>query len=724
MKSIFAFLMCAFTAAVLAQPAIPVTTEQAFEALAVAADAEPNDQRLYESLKGQYPVAWVNGRCSLGLLAMVDNASAAVALPAGVHLGAERGGIVSLRVDLRHLDVVGELPFEVIELAGRAQPHLTKSIGATRVDSVHAGWGLPEGYHGENVLIGVVDWGFDYTHPMFFDTTLTTSRVRAVWDQWRQGGPGPAEFGYGTEAANSSDIASLQSDTANVYSYGTHGTHVAGIAGGSGAGTSTRGMAPAAELLFATFLVDAAAAMDAFAWMQSIAEADGKRLVINMSWGLTQIGSRDGNSLVNQFIDALSEEGVVFTGSAGNNGDYNFHLDHAFDGDTLRSRVEFYPASANPAMWGQDLTLWGEPGEPFSAGFSLLSSMNAILAEGPWLNTAEGPFALDTLFVHEGDTVLYTAAVESEHPVNNRPFIRMRIHTPPPNRGIALKVAGQSGQVHAWNTTHLSNGVGNWGQDLFGTLPGWFGGNPAYGIGDPASTESVITVAAYRAEYFSPGGTALGGEVAYFTTQGPTLDERMKPDLAAPGVQVTSSVSSFSDANFSVNQSVDFNGITYDFASYSGTSMSAPTVAGIVALLLEADPTLTPASIRDVLKMTARTDDETGDIPAGGDPIWGMGKVNAYRAMKEILGVTSASSGEQPKVWRLGPNPAGAFLTIQFPRESGTWRLVDATGRVLEDGLFVPDELLTLFIGQHPRGAYFLEKLVNGKREAMRLVFQ
>ena len=71
-------------------------------------------------------------------------------------------------------------------------------------------------------------------------------------------------------------------------------------------------MAPSVEFLFATLMVDEASALDAFEWMQNIAEADGKRLVINNSWGLPQWGTPDGSALSNQFIDAMSDEGVVF----------------------------------------------------------------------------------------------------------------------------------------------------------------------------------------------------------------------------------------------------------------------------------------------------------------------------------------------------------------------------------------------------------------------------
>jgi subtilisin family serine protease len=86
----------------------------------------------------------------------------------------------------------------------------------------------------------------------------------------------------------------------------------------------------------------------------------------------------------------------------------------------------------------------------------------------------------------------------------------------------------------------------------------------------------------------------------------------MKPDIAAPGVNVASSISSFTDASYSTTETITFNGVEYDFAKFSGTSMSSPCVAGIVALLLDANPGLTPFEIKQILQATAREDDETG----------------------------------------------------------------------------------------------------------------
>jgi subtilisin family serine protease len=559
------------------------------------------------------------------------------------------------------------------------------------VDSVHAGFDLPQPYHGEGVLIGVLDWGFDYTHPMFRDTTLSTSRIRAVWDQYRQTGPTPGEYGYGTVAESPLDIQLLGSDTSNVYGYSTHGTHVAGIAGGSGAGIGLKGMAPAAEFLFATLMVDEASALDAFDWMQGVAEADGKRLVINNSWGLPQWGTPDGSALSNQFIDAMSDEGVVFVSSNGNNGDVDFHLDHTFEapGDTIRSRVKFYPLSANPNTWGQNLTLWGEVGESFEMGFLLTVGLSTVVGESPLYSTDDGPLVLDTIHVVNNDTIIYDVVLEPSHPANGRPFMQMRIHKGSASVAVAMQVTSESGRVHAWNHTHLTNDVGNWGQDFQAAQSGWLSGDPFYGIQQPACSHSVIAIGAYNSEFLNPVGTEVGGTLANFSTYGPTLDERLKPNVSAPGMSVESSLSSFRDIGYSVTNTVEFDGTEYEFAKLSGTSMSSPAVAGVVALMLEANPELTAADIRSILESTAREDEDTGDLPTEGDHVWGHGKVTASQAVLAALNWDSSLGmpdflAKRPQVF---PNPVRERLW--FTGLSGgksTWEIFDLRGQLCQSG--------------------------------------
>ena len=222
---------------------------------------------------------------------------------------------------------------------------------------MHLGIDLPHGYTGKNVLIGITDWGFDYSHPMFYDTAMVASRVLAAWDQYKTSGPTPAGFAYGTEYDTPAELDAAQADTANIYSYATHGSHVAGISGGGGAGTAYRGVGYDAQYLFTTFLVDDASVLDAYSWMNQKSISESKRLVINQSWGLYYIGTLDGNSLLSQALNNYSDLGVVFCTSAGNNGAVNFHIKKSFANDTIKSRVTFNPYSGYPTMWGQSLSI-------------------------------------------------------------------------------------------------------------------------------------------------------------------------------------------------------------------------------------------------------------------------------------------------------------------------------------------------------------------------------
>ncbi len=695
-----------------AQLHLPATTQADLLHLKAVAAKEPDARKLTEATQGRYPTAYINGRCMAGFLGKVnDTFDPAAVDPSVVRIGTRMGDVISFRVDVEQLGALHQIPgLFYAELAGKAVPTLDRVVRSTRADSVQQGINLPQSYTGRDVLIGVLDWGFDYTHPMFYDTAMTQTRIRAAWDQFKQAGPAPAAFDYGTAYTTPTELLAAQADTANIYSFATHGSHVAGIAGGGGAGTAYRGMAFDAQFVFCTFLVDAAAVLDAFAWMKSIADQDGKRLVVNMSWGLYHIGTLDGNSLISQAIDGYSADGVVFVNSAGNNGDVNFHIRKEFANDTLRSRLQFYPYTAHQYMWGQSISIWGEPGQAFSAGFDITNNSNQVLQGTPWYHSATQPAYLDSFMVQGADTVFFNLTADASHPLNGRPHFRLRVKNTSAALKIALKATATSGVVHCWNVTELTNDVGNWGQAFQAPLNGWSLGDREYGISEPACTESLITVAAYNAEYQAGNGTWVGGSIAGFSSWGPTMDGRMKPDLAAPGMSVASSISSFTDNSYSAVQSISFQGRTYPFARFSGTSMSSPAVAGIVALLLEADPTLTPAEVKDLLKNTARTDQHTGTIPAGGSTRWGMGKVNAYRAACEALGVVGVNELSDAGGVMVWPNPATSEVQLLVPRVGGAVRLTmhDITGRVMYSGQAVGGAMHTIATEGLPPGVYVL----------------
>ena len=240
------------------------------------------------------------------------------------------------------------------------------------------------------------------------------------------------------------------------------------------------------RFLFCSFLIDAAAALDGVAWMQQVAQQDGKRLVVNMSWGLYYMGTLDGHSLISQALDQFSAEGVVFSISAGNNGDIAFHIGKTFTGDTLRSRVQFYPYSAHPHMWGQSLTMWGEPNTSFSANIKVFNSNNALVMETPWYHTATQATYVDSLLIASDDTVFFNLTAEAANPLNDRPHFRLRIKNTNTTLRVIMQATAPSGTVHFWNVTELNNDVGNWGQEFQTGVPGGTAGDTQSGIGEPA----------------------------------------------------------------------------------------------------------------------------------------------------------------------------------------------------------------------------------------------
>jgi subtilisin family serine protease len=640
----------------------------------------------------------------------------------GVIVGKPIGSVVSLKVPLNQLATITSLPgLESMQIAAKVENLLDKAIIDIRADSTHAGIGLPEGYTGKDVYIGVTDWGFDYTSPMFYDTTLSESRIIAAWDQFKTSGPSPNGFNYGTEYTSPQTLLAAESDTSNIYNYSSHGTHVAGIAAGSGAGLAYRGVAFESKLLFVTFTFNVASVLDAWEWMYQKALADGKRLVINMSWGIYHFGTLDGTSLLSQAITAYTDLGVIFVNSGGNNGNVNFHLKKTFSNDVLKSKIDFYDYNANANMWGQSIHSWGEVGNNFSNGIIVTNSAGLVLVESPYYATNNTPSYIDTFLVAGLDTVWYNISAEAVHPLNNKPQMRLRVKNTNTSLKILLKSIADTGIVHYWNLTELTNGVGNWGMPFSTSGSGTSAGNNLNGISEPACSDDVITVAAYATQYSAANGSLVGGGIASFSSIGPRYDGTMKPDISAPGVAIMSSISSFTNAAYTSMGSVDFNGRTYHFAKFSGTSMSSPMVAGVAALILDANPYLSARQVKEIIMETARQDNITGIIPVEGSTRWGAGRVNAYAAVKLALQTIGLEEPANDLMWSVFPNPVANELhfTIveELPKQA---EIVNLNGqanlRAIING--------KLNVSDLSPGNYYIRLKIKGKIEQLQFTKQ
>jgi len=150
-------------------------------------------------------------------------------------------------------------------------------------------------------------------------------------------------------------------------------------------------------------------------------------------------------------------------------------------------------------------------------------------------------------------------------------------------------------------------------------------GNAQYGgITAPGNSPWVLTVGAS-----SHMGTPDRADdaMAAFSSRGPTaIDSRAKPDLVAPGVGIESLATPNSTLYASATDSLLSGTVPTSYLPYvslSGTSMSAPVVAGTVALMMQANPNLTPNQAKAILQFTAQIYpgyDPLTDAPASSTP--------------------------------------------------------------------------------------------------------
>ncbi|MCB0661992.1 MAG: S8 family serine peptidase [Saprospiraceae bacterium] len=199
--------------------------------------------------------------------------------------------------------------------------------------------------------------------------------------------------------------------------------------------------------------------------------------------------------------------------------------------------------------------------------------------------------------------------------------------------------------------------------------------------------ETVSRPPAIFTNSFSIGATASNDTIARFSSRGPvTIDgsNRLKPDVSAPGVSILSST------------------IGDGFASFSGTSMAGPHVAGAVALIISANPAIAGdvEAIETILKETAdpKTDTTTcGGLSSQNVPnhLYGYGRINVYNAVLAALNYTSAIEVKDENLpVNVFPNPFTSQLTFDVRTMEGkaTIQLFDLNGKVIYKENFYPQQ--------------------------------
>jgi minor extracellular serine protease Vpr len=661
----------------------------------------------------------------------------------GAYIGTKAGNIWTVQVPISQLQkFIAITQIDYIQLDEPIASNLDAAIKSARADSVQNGINLPLAYSGKGVVVGIIDAGFDYTHPTFYDTSGTNLRIKRVWEQHNDGTP-PIGYNYGNEI---SDNATMLAKGFEVNSF-SHGTHVGGIAAGSGYGTNKkyRGLAYESDLVVVGIKPEKtewktsgmASILDGMNYIYNYAKSVNKPAVVNLSWG-NSIGPNDGSSLFSQACNNMVGEGKIFVLSAGNNGDENIHVQKTFTNtDTaLHSFVTFPTINGEKRNW---IDVWGEVGKQFCLKISLY---NGSIVSSATTDICLNNNTLDTFLVGSKNDTCFLTITAKAADYNGKPHILVDVFSKTADR-FCVSVLGQSGLVHMWQG-FVNDYNGYYGEFTAGGFPWGTAGNSNYTLGEMASTQSAITVAAYASKIAfknlagsnqSYSGYAFPGQITPFSSKGPTVDGRIKPDIAAPGMTIASAVNSF-DVSYLLGgsnyaQSVAKftfakNNREYYYAEASGTSMSSPMVTGIVALLLQANPKLTQALIKDIIFKTAITDIYTKQ-PVDSSR-WGAGKINAYAAIKRTIATIGVTEQKftQTQV-NLFPNPTtGSFQLYCEAIQNNDLQvtITDIMGKTIQQHKWTAsaaNNTLTIDLGNENKGVYIVS-IGNGSSTEVRKV--
>ncbi|HJQ31441.1 MAG TPA: S8 family serine peptidase [Pyrinomonadaceae bacterium] len=514
---------------------------------------------------------------------------------------------------------------------------------------------------GRGALIGFIDSGFELTHPCFCDEAGRT-RIVAAWDQINlSGAPGapPDGMGYGVEypreLINRHLSERLSLVVKNHRAAGAHGTQVAGVAAGSGSpGSDYQGVAPEAELVFVTYRNDtpiggSAFVIDAIEYILRQARARRMPAVVNLSQG-DNLGAHDGSSLLEKAIDLYAErEGVLVVGSAGNEREGRRHArGRVSRGSDYHLPFEIKEETGRVAG-GDIIDVWYYPEDRFAVA----------LKDPDGLQSEFIPPDAEKL-VPFGDGAAVYISSETENPANGH------------NRISIIFERGAGWSPGRWELILRGGEVARGDFDAWAdrpdavTLVSFTSHTDDCTVTIPGTARNIITTSGFMT---TAECGRREGALAPLTSLGPTRDVRLKPDLTAPGFSVMAPTTGRAAGAY---------------VAASGTSMAAPYVTGVVALLLAHDPKLTAARLRQALLYTARADHFTGVVP---NQCWGFGKLDAgaaYEALSKMNGDGGTTMPDE-KVYEIPldvPQDAGGgniSVTVRIRVQDGNITAIEAT---------------------------------------------
>jgi subtilisin family serine protease len=491
--------------------------------------------------------------------------------------------------------------------------------------------------------VGIIDCGFDFSHINFLNQN-GSSRVKAVYLPLDTTSTPPIVNLVrlpGSAYETPSEIASLTTDD----NASTHGTLTAGLAAGGYRDNGWYGMAPEADIVMCGMpegeLNDVRVA-NCISYIMDYARRKMKPCVISMSL-CSNVGSHDGTSYLNRLCEQVTGAGRIIVASAGNDGAYNVtaHRSIANSNDTVFTLLNGFRGATEYTGYVNARSI---AKKPFN---TRLIVVNTITGEVLYRSRAIGATSTGVVanLSTETDSVLaryFTGDVEIIGSIesNGKPNSMSRLNMLAKSDNYCLGF-----QYFSPSTNELAIFTSKYAYiDSYGFS--WaLKGSSVGSISDIATTDSVISVGSYNSRqtvplrdgstYFRPNSKP--GYLSSFSSFGPDENGISRPDICAPGSVLVSSANRYfvNPPNLQYWQpSAWVNGVEYTYSPDLGTSMSAPIVAGTIALWLQANPSLSVNDVRDILKYSARQDEY---VKPADRQRWGAGKLDAYAGLLHVL---------------------------------------------------------------------------------------
>ena len=467
---------------------------------------------------------------------------------------------------------------------------------------------------GQDIILGFIDTGIDYTHPAFRRSD-GSSRIYGLWDQTVQTGTPPYDLEYGSVYTRQeiNQALALEDPYSLVPSQDEigHGTALAGIAAGTAlpendfAGAAPQAMIaavklkPAKEYLKSLFYVtgDAPAyqmtdIMAGIRYLIRLSEELLKPLVICLGLGTSQ-GAHSGDSPLDSMLSVTNQfRGIIGVSAAGNEAGRAHHYYGTALNSTEYNAVEILVKEGTRGFCAE---LWGQPPEVYAVGFE--SPLGEVVQKiPPRLSYSENiSFILENTKIFVSSEIIQT--------VSGSQLIFIRFTDPTPGSWKIRVYTGNynSGSYHIWlPITGFSN------PDVTFLEP-----NPDTTITSPGTSLSVITTAAYN---------AYNNSLYLNSSRGYTRTGQIKPDIAAPGVNV------FAPAP------------RQRYTTITGTSAAAAITAGASALVMEWGMNRTPSRIfnsEEMKSLFIRGAQRRGDnlYP---NREWGYGLLDVYQVFVSL----------------------------------------------------------------------------------------